>query len=91
MTQEEQLEVNCKIAGARLEVAEELRKAISILSAWICYMYSSSWIASLAIWLAVELIVPYWYSKQYDQARDAYERATGTGKYFNPISKGAEE
>ncbi len=82
MTQEEALEVRCQVAMARLGVAEELRKIISVLAAWICFLYFGSWLASIALWFAVEMTVPYWYSKQYDAASDAYEKATGTGRYF---------
>jgi pyrroloquinoline quinone (PQQ) biosynthesis protein C len=82
MTHEEALEVRCQIAGARLGVAEQLRTAISILAAWVCFLYFESWLASIAVWLALELLVPSWYSKQYDAAWDDYEKATNTGRYW---------
>ncbi len=84
MTTEEALEVNCQLAMARLGVAEELRKVISVLAAWLAYVYSESWLAVVGVFLASELIVPYWYSKQYDAAWDVYARATNTGKYNRP-------
>ena len=84
MTIEEELQKRCDIATARLAVAEELRWLIAGLSAVIAYLKYDSWLLALVVLVAVFFAVSYLYEKEYDAAHDAYERATGTGKYWQP-------
>jgi len=84
MTTEAELEIRCKIASAKLQVAEELRMPMSAFAALLAYSYWSSWIISVIVVFAVLMLVPYWYGKEYDKVWDEYEKATGTGKYYKP-------
>lgn len=84
MSTQSELEIGCKIAAARLAVAEELRMPIAALASLLAYAYWGSWLLSIFVGLAALVVVPYWYGKQYDAAWDAYEKATGTGKYYVP-------
>jgi small-conductance mechanosensitive channel len=81
---ESELEVRCKIAEARLGVAEKLRIPMASLAGLLAFSYLNSWFIAVVVIIAVMLVVPYWYTKEYDKAWDEYERATGTGKYYKP-------
>jgi len=84
MNTEIELEINYKIAAAKLAVAEELRVPIAGLASLLTFAYWDSWLLSAAVCLASLLLVPRWYAKDYEAASDAYEKATGTGKYYVP-------
>ena len=77
-------ERRCAITTAKLSVAEELRFAVAVPSAFLVYVKFDTWLGALAAGIALFLLVPHWYAKEYDAAWDAYERVTGTGKYYKP-------
>lgn len=85
MTETEKLEVAHQIAGAALGVVEETRWAIAALSTFLLKSaYFDSWLIPIVVGIVLVFVIPYWHSKRYDQTWDAYERATGTGKYYRP-------
>ncbi|MEE9330821.1 MAG: hypothetical protein V3U89_01195 [Methylophilaceae bacterium] len=77
-------ERRCDIAAAKLSVAEELRLAIAGPFAFILYLKYHSWVLATIVGIITFFIVTHWYEKEYDAANDAYERLTGTGKYYTP-------
>lgn len=77
-----EIETRYKIAEARLQVAEELRIPMASLAALLTYAYSNSILISIAVVFGVMLLVPYWYTKEYNAASDEYDKATATGKYY---------
>lgn len=87
MTEIERLEVECRIAGAELGIIEELRWAIAGLATLLLEeSYFHSWFFPITIGIAIFFVMPYWHSKKYDAAWDAFERTTGTGKHYRPHS-----
>jgi hypothetical protein len=82
--EEHELETRCRIALARLGVAEDLRWIIAPLGAIAVQHYWHTWPVSVGVAIVAFFAVPYPFSKEHDRAEDAYERATGTGKYWRP-------
>ena len=82
METEAELEKRCDVALAKLGVAEELRWFIAIPFGLLLWVEHDSWLLGVAVSIATFFVVPYWYDKDYEAARDAYERATRTGKYY---------
>lgn len=83
MLTESELEQRCKIAEAKLGVAEQLRLPMASLAGLLAYSYWKSWIISFVVIVVFMYIVPYWYDKDYEKKMDDYEKFTGTGKYCN--------
>lgn len=81
---EHEFELRYHIALARLGVAEELRWVIAALAGILGQLYWHTWPASLGIAIFAFFAVTYPFSKEYDRALDAYERAAGIGKYWQP-------
>jgi len=81
---ESELDIACRVAGAKLGVAEQLRWPLATLGATSAYAYSQSWLVAIGVWLAVFWLVAYQYDKEYEAAWDQYEKATGSGKYYVP-------
>jgi hypothetical protein len=73
----------CDIATAKLGVAEELRHWIAVPCALVVYLKYDSWISAVAAGVAAFFLVTRWYEKEYDAARDAYDRLMGMGSYYN--------
>jgi hypothetical protein len=84
MKTESELEWLCKIAEAKLGVAETLRFPIAGFAGLLAYSVWDSWPIALGIAIILVFLVPHQFSKEYDRAWDAYERATGTGKHYRP-------
>ncbi|HEX5804114.1 MAG TPA: hypothetical protein VFY24_13895 [Azospira sp.] len=89
MTEIEQLKVRTQIADAELRLVERVRWGIAVLSA----MYLEAAIFHSWTWPALAGAIVlfganYWHRKRYDAAWDAYEKATGTGKFAAPPSEG---
>lgn len=84
---ESDLDIACKVAGAKLGVAEEMRWPLAILGAAAAYGYSQSWLVAIGVWVAVYWVATYPYNKEYEEAWDQYEKATGTGKYYAPAKQ----
>jgi hypothetical protein len=82
MTPEEELEKRQDIALAKLGVAEELRWLAAVPFGLLLYVTYDSWLLAIAVSVVTYFLITYWYDKEYEAARDAYERATGTGKYY---------
>lgn len=85
MTDIEELQVRTRIVSAELALVERVRWGIAVLSA--LYLESAafqSWPVPIGIGIAVFILLPYWHRKRYNEAWDAYEKATGTGKFAKP-------
>lgn len=82
MSTESELETNCRIADAKLGVAESLGWSTATFAALAGYLYSNSWLAALGIGVVAYVLATHWFKKEHALAWDAYERATGTGKYY---------
>jgi hypothetical protein len=87
MTEIEKLEVTHNIAAAELGLIEELRTIIATLGTIVIndHLIHSVPI-SIVIGFIAYMAIPYWHSKQYNETRDAVERASCTGKYYRPTS-----
>lgn len=91
MTEIEELKVKTRIAEAELTLIERIRWGIGALfAAFLESTFFHSWEIPVAISVGVVLFVPYWHRKRYDAAWDAYEKATGTGKFAPPASEGEQ-
>jgi hypothetical protein len=89
MTEIEELQVKTRITGAELALIERVRWGIAVLSAlYLEATIYDSWTYPVAIAIGLLFVLPYWHRKRYDAAWDAYEQATGTGKFAPPEAKG---
>ncbi|MCK6405605.1 MAG: hypothetical protein L6Q60_06255 [Rhodocyclaceae bacterium] len=82
MTDIEELHVRCRVADAELQLIERLRWGIGVLSAM--YLEAAvyhSWTWPVVIGIAVFAGCNFFHRRRYDAAWDAYEKATGTGKF----------
>ena len=68
-------------SGARY-AAEELAWPIGILAGWVSYAEGLRWWMSVPIAIVVFFGVVRYFGRREEAAEDAYERATGTGKYW---------
>jgi hypothetical protein len=92
MTEIEELKVQTRIAGAELALIERIRWGLAALfAAFLEAAFFHSWEVPVAISVGVVLFAPYWHRKRYDQAWDAYEKATGTGKFATPETETTEK
>ena len=66
--------------GARY-AAEELAWPLAALAGWVAHLEGLRWWLSVPIAVAVFFAVARYYGRREEAAEDAYERATGTGKY----------
>ena len=85
MTDIEELQVKTRIVSAELALVERVRWGVAVLSA--LYMEAAafhSWPIPIGIGIAVFMMLPHWHRKRYNQAWDAYEKATGTGNFATP-------
>lgn len=85
MTDIEELQVRTRIVSAELALVERVRWGVAVLSA--LYLEAAafqSWPIPIGIGIAVLLVLPHWHRKRYNEAWDAYEKATGTGKFAKP-------
>jgi hypothetical protein len=84
MTREEELEVAKRIALERLGIVEELRwPIVMLLGFFLQCRFDILWLSFLVPVLLFFVIVKPW-DRAYIAASDAYERETGTGKYWIP-------
>lgn len=91
MTEVEELKVQTRIAGAELALIERIRWGMAALfAAFLEAAFFHSWEVPVAISVGIVLFAPYWHRKRYDRAWDAYEKATGTGK-FAPATPDASD
>jgi len=91
MTEIEELKVQTRIADAQLRLIERLRWGIAGLSA--LYLESAvfhSWTLPLAFAAGVVFFANFFHRRRYDKAWDAYEKATGTGKFADADKPAAE-
>lgn len=89
MTEIEELKVRTQIADAELRLVERLRWGIAGLSAlYLEAAIFKSWTMPLAFAAGIILFATFWHRRRYDKAWDAYEKATGTGKFASPPSEG---
>ena len=85
MTEVEELKVRTRIAEAELVLIERMRWGMgALLAAFLEAAIFHSWELPVAFAVGVVLFVPYWHRKRYNLAWDAYEKATGTGKFAPP-------
>jgi len=92
MTEIEELKVRTRIADAELQLIERLRWGVAVLSAM--YLEAAvyhSWTWPVIIGMGVLLGSNYWHRKRYDAAWDAYEKATGSGKFAADQADGKKE
>lgn len=77
------LEIDSKLADARLDVAEELGWPVAVLAGVAVYLFLGNW------WLPVLAVpityfgVTYRYRRNAELAEDKYFRAAGLGKYVD--------
>ena len=82
MTEIEELKVKTRIADAELRLIERLRWGIAVLSAmYLEAAIHQSWTWPVIIGVVVLAGANFWHRRRYDAAWDAYEKATGTGKF----------
>lgn len=82
MTEIEELKVRTRIADAELQLIERLRWGIAVLSAM--YLEAAvyhSWTWPAVIGVLIVIFANFFHRRRYDAAWDAYEKATGTGKF----------
>ena len=92
MTEIEELKVQTRIADAELRLVERLRWGIAVLSAmYLEAAVYQSWTWPVIIGVVVLLGSNYWHRKRYDKAWDAYEKATGTGRFAPPAGDGKQD
>lgn len=92
MTEIEELKVQTRIADAELRLVERLRWGIAVLSAmYLEAAVYQSWTWPVIISVGVLLGSNYWHRKRYDAAWDAYEKATGSGKFAADQADGKKE
>ena len=85
MTEIEELKVRTRIADAELVLIERIRWGMAALfAAFLEAAIFHSWELPVGFGVAVVLFLPYWHRKRYNAAWDAYEKATGTGKFAPP-------
>lgn len=89
MTEIEELKVRTRIADAELQLVERLRWGIAVLSAmYLEAAVYDSWTWPIIIGVGVLLGANFFHRRRYDKAWDAYEKATGTGKFASPPAEG---
>lgn len=82
MTEIEELKVRTRVADAELQLIERLRWGIAVLSAmYLEAAVYDSWTWPAVIGIAVFAGCNFFHRRRYDAAWDAYEKATGTGKF----------
>ena len=87
MIEIEELKVKTRIADAELRLVERLRWGVAVLSAmYLEAAIYQSWTWPVVIGVGILLGANFWHRRRYDAAWDAYEKATGTGK-FAPEAK----
>lgn len=85
MTEIEELKVRTRIADAELRLVERLRWGIAVLSAmYLEAAVYDSWTWPVIIGVVVFASANFFHRRRYDAAWDAYEKATGTGKFAPP-------
>lgn len=78
------LERRAEIEMAKLGVAEDLGWAVATFAALAAYLrWESFWLA-VAVIFGGYILVTHPYRRSETSASDAYERASGTGKYYRP-------
>jgi len=87
MPTESELDIACKVAGAKLGVAEQMRWPLAMLAAAATYGYAHSWLVAIGVWVVAYWLATYPYNKEYEVAWDQFEKATGTGKYYVPAKQ----
>ena len=72
----------CKIADARLDVAEDVGWLAAALGALAAFFKWESWLLAIGAGIAIYLVATWRHSRERARAWDNYERATGTGKHL---------
>ncbi len=75
------VEHRMELADAKLRVAEDLGWVTAGFGAVAMYLLLESWLAAIGAFVLIYVVATYKYRKAEKAATDAYERATGTGKY----------
>ncbi len=70
-----------ELADAKLGVAVNLGWVAAGFAAVAMYLLLGSWLAAIGAFVLIYVVAIYKYRKDDKVATDAYERATGTGKY----------
>lgn len=86
MDDSQSLEVKAEIALQKLGVAEELSWGIAGLSAIVIYLKWGGWLWPVVAFITIYFLVTLPYRRSEASATDAYERASGTGKYYKPTN-----
>ena len=76
------LERKSEIADAELGVAEDIGWGTAGFAAMAAYLKWNSWLITILVGVSVYLLAVFSYYKKSNQANDAYQRATKTGKYY---------
>ena len=84
MTPIEELEKRAEIEMACLGVAEHLGWWLAWFAAFTAYLSWDSWLIAGGVLVAIYVLATYPYRKREDAASDAYHRAAGLGKYYQP-------
>ncbi len=75
------VERRIELADAKLGVAVNLGWVAAGFAAVAMYLLLGSWLAAIGTFVLIYVVAIYKYRKDDKVATDAYERATGTGKY----------
>jgi arginine exporter protein ArgO len=75
------IEHRSELADAKLGVAEDLGWVAAGFAAVAIYLILDSWMAGIITFVGVYFLATFRYRKEVRAATDAYEKATGTGKY----------
>jgi hypothetical protein len=76
------LERKSEIADAELAVAEDIGWAAAGFAAMTAYLKWNSWIVTILVGVIIYVLAVFSYTRKCNQANDAYQRATKTGKYY---------
>jgi len=79
-----ELERRAEIEYEKLGVAEDLGWAIAAFAALAAYLKWPGWVLPIIIFIGTYYLVTYPYRRREEASTDAYQRASGTGKYFIP-------
>ncbi len=79
---ERDAERRLEIATAKLGVAEEYRFVVGAAAALLTHLIVANWWIAFAVFCVAFWFSAKSYDKEYEAANEAYERLSGTGKYY---------
>ena len=77
-----ELERRAEVELQKLGIAEDLGWLIAALAAAVVYLKWGGWFFSVVVFFGSYYLVIYPYRRHESAAKDAYHKASGTGKYY---------